>query len=66
MAKKGQMNAVKVMAKDLVRTQRSITKFYELGSQLQGVKLRIQTMQSTQAMGEVRKIERADVITKSL
>mmetsp|Transcript_4643 Transcript_4643/g.16632 ORF Transcript_4643/g.16632 Transcript_4643/m.16632 type:complete len:227 (+) Transcript_4643:232-912(+) len=52
MAKKNQIAAVKVMAKDLVRTRHSITKFYALRSQLQGVSLRIQTLKSTQAMGQ--------------
>ncbi|KAG6491011.1 hypothetical protein ZIOFF_052343 [Zingiber officinale] len=41
-AKQGQMAAVKVMAKDLIRTRHQITKFYALKSQLQGVSLRIQ------------------------
>ncbi|BBH08232.1 SNF7 family protein [Prunus dulcis] len=47
--------AVKVMAKDLVRTRHQIEKFYKLKSQLQGVSLRIQTLKSTQAMGEAMK-----------
>ncbi|CAO1943887.1 unnamed protein product, partial [Urochloa humidicola] len=54
-AKQGQMGAVKVMAKDLIRTRHQITKFYALKSQLQGVSLRIQTLKSTQAMGEAMK-----------
>ncbi|KOM47698.1 hypothetical protein LR48_Vigan07g140200 [Vigna angularis] len=54
-AKQGQMGAVKVMAKDLVRTRHQIEKFYKLKSQLQGVSLRIQTLKSTQAMGEAMK-----------
>ncbi|WOK96950.1 vacuolar protein-sorting-associated protein [Canna indica] len=54
-AKQGQMSAVKVMAKDLIRTRHQITKFYALKSQLQGVSLRIQTLKSTQAMGEAMK-----------
>ena len=41
-----------VMAKDLVRTRHSITKFYALKSQLQGVSLRMQTLKSTQAMAD--------------
>lgn len=36
--------AVKVMAKDLIRTRHQITKFYALKSQLQGVALRIQVI----------------------
>ncbi|XP_004287608.1 PREDICTED: vacuolar protein sorting-associated protein 2 homolog 1-like isoform 3 [Fragaria vesca subsp. vesca] len=43
------------MAKDLVRTRHQIEKFYKLKSQLQGVSLRIQTLKSTQAMGEAMK-----------
>ncbi|KAL5991982.1 hypothetical protein ACLOJK_012894 [Asimina triloba] len=54
-AKQGQMGAVRVMAKDLIRTRHQITKFYALKSQLQGVSLRIQTLKSTQAMGEAMK-----------
>eukprot|EP00252_Welwitschia_mirabilis_P015381 TRINITY_DN337_c0_g2_i1.p1 TRINITY_DN337_c0_g2~~TRINITY_DN337_c0_g2_i1.p1 ORF type:complete len:224 (+),score=76.87 TRINITY_DN337_c0_g2_i1:168-839(+) len=54
-AKQGQMGAVKVMAKDLIRTRHQITKFYGLKSQLQGVSLRIQTLKSTQSMGEAMK-----------
>ncbi|GMN29180.1 hypothetical protein TIFTF001_041284 [Ficus carica] len=61
-AKQGQMDsgfsgdgAVKVMAKDLVRTRHQVEKFYKLKSQLQGVSLRIQTLKSTQAMGEAMK-----------
>ncbi|KAL3642913.1 hypothetical protein CASFOL_013728 [Castilleja foliolosa] len=47
--------AVKVMAKDLIRTRHQVEKFYKLKSQLQGVSLRIQTLKSTQAMGEAMK-----------
>jgi len=54
-AKQGQMGAVRVMAKDLIRTRHQIDKFYKLKSQLQGVSLRIQTLKSTQAMGEAMK-----------
>lgn len=52
MAKAGQMGATRIMAKDLVRTRHSITKFYGLKSQLQGVSLRMQTLKSTQAMAD--------------
>lgn len=51
-AKDGQMGAVNVMAKDLVRTRRYVQKFYEMKTQLQGVALRLQTVQSTQSMVE--------------
>ncbi|KAK7363281.1 hypothetical protein VNO77_05417 [Canavalia gladiata] len=54
-AKQGQMGAVRVMAKDLVRTRHQIEKFFKLKSELQGVSLRIQTLKSTHAMGEAMK-----------
>ncbi len=41
-AKSGQMGAVKVQAKDLVRTRRYIQKFYQMRTQLQAISLRIQ------------------------
>jgi len=50
MAKQNQMDAVKIMAKDLVRTRRYQTKFVNMRAQLQAVGLRLQTLQSTQAM----------------
>ncbi|VDB88609.1 unnamed protein product [Peniophora sp. CBMAI 1063] len=51
-AKAGQINACKVMAKDLVRTRRYIQKFYQMKTQLQAVGLRIQTLRSNQQMAE--------------
>eukprot|EP01133_Synstelium_polycarpum_P010591 gene10591-12324_t len=55
MAKAGQMNSAKIMAKDLVRTRFHVQKFYEMKTQLQAVSLRIQTLQSTQSMAEAMK-----------
>ncbi|KAI8811728.1 chromatin modifying protein 2a [Cladochytrium replicatum] len=55
MAKKNQMNACKVMAKDLVRTRRYIQKFYAMKTQLQAVSLRVQGLRSTQAMADAMK-----------
>mmetsp|Transcript_13797 Transcript_13797/g.29774 ORF Transcript_13797/g.29774 Transcript_13797/m.29774 type:complete len:227 (-) Transcript_13797:29-709(-) len=52
MAKEGQMDAVKVMAKSLVRNRHSVTKMYGLKSQLQAVSLRLATLKSTQAMAD--------------
>jgi charged multivesicular body protein 2A len=43
------------MAKDLVRTRRYISKFYNMRTQLQAVSLRLQTMRSNQQMGEAMK-----------
>ncbi|KAI3660452.1 hypothetical protein MP638_004281 [Amoeboaphelidium occidentale] len=54
-AKAGQNNACKVQAKDLVRTRRYVQKFYQMKTQLQGVSLRIQTMQSTTTMAQAMK-----------
>lgn len=51
-AKQGQMEAVKVMAKSLVRNRHAVTKLFQLKSQLQAVSLRIQTLKSTQAMSD--------------
>lgn len=44
------MGAVKVQAKDLVRTRRYITKFYQMRTQLQAISLRIQTVRSNEQM----------------
>ncbi|GAM89033.1 hypothetical protein ANO11243_070670 [Dothideomycetidae sp. 11243] len=41
-AKNGQMGAVRIQAKDLVRTRRYIQKFYQMRTQLQAISLRIQ------------------------
>lgn len=54
-AKKNQVNACKIMAKDLVRTRRYIQNFYEMKTQLQAVSLRIQTLQSNQTMTDALK-----------
>eukprot|EP01156_Anaeramoeba_ignava_P006002 Anaeramoba_ignava/a347491_126.p1 GENE.a347491_126~~a347491_126.p1 ORF type:complete len:208 (-),score=90.17 a347491_126:82-705(-) len=50
MAKEGQANSCKIMAKDLVRTRHTIQKFYRMKAQLQAVSLRIQTMRSSATM----------------
>ncbi|GIL64669.1 hypothetical protein Vafri_18561 [Volvox africanus] len=52
MAKEGQMDAVKVMAKSLVRNRHAVTKMYGLKSELQAVSLRLATLKSTQAMAD--------------
>merc|ERR1711939_277158 len=54
-AKAGQMGPCKVMAKDLVRTRRYISKFYAMRTQLQAVSLRLQTLRSNQQMAEAMK-----------
>jgi charged multivesicular body protein 2A len=55
MAKQNQMEAVKIMAKDLVRTRRYVTKFYKMKAQLQAVSLRLTTLSSTQEMTNAMK-----------
>ena len=49
-AKNNQISSVKIMARDLVRTRKYQSKFYEMKSHLQGVQLRMQTIKSTEAM----------------
>ena len=51
-AKKGQMSSVKIMAKDLVRNRKYQTKFMEMQSNLQGVQLKMRTMQTSQQMAQ--------------
>jgi len=52
LAKQGQMGAVKIMAKDLVRTRNNVTKFYKMRTELQAVSLRIQTIKSMDTMSQ--------------
>ena len=54
-AKANQMGAVKIMAKDLVRTRTYITKFIEMRSNLQSCALKLQTCKSQQAMADAMK-----------
>lgn len=55
MAKEGQMDSVKIMAKDLVRTRRYIKKFMVMKANIQGVSLKVQTLKSQNAMAEAMK-----------
>uniref|UniRef100_A0A8C3Y5Y2 Charged multivesicular body protein 2A n=1 Tax=Catharus ustulatus TaxID=91951 RepID=A0A8C3Y5Y2_CATUS len=58
MAKQGQMDAVRVMAKDLVRTRRYVRKFIAMRANVQGVALR--TLKSNSAMASaMRGVTRA-------
>merc|ERR1719401_429489 len=52
MARENQMKAVKIMARDLVRTRQYVTKFIEMRSQLQGCALKLQTVKTHAAMAE--------------
>ncbi|GAB4816929.1 hypothetical protein N2152v2_003975 [Parachlorella kessleri] len=52
MASQGQMDAVRVMAKSMVRNRNAVNRMFQLKSQLQAVSLRIATLKSTQAMAD--------------
>ncbi|XP_035662824.1 charged multivesicular body protein 2a-like [Branchiostoma floridae] len=55
MAKQGQMDAVKIMAKDLVRTRRYVKKFMLMRANIQAVSLKIQTLKSNNEMATAMK-----------
>jgi len=55
MAKQGQMDSVKIMAKDLVRTRRYVKKFMLMKANIQAVSLKIQTLKSQNAMAQAMK-----------
>ena len=55
MAKSGQMEAVKIMAKDLVRTRNFVKKFILMRANIQAVSLKIQTFRSQSAMANALK-----------
>ncbi|XP_076445201.1 charged multivesicular body protein 2a-like [Babylonia areolata] len=55
MAKQGQMDAVKIMAKDLVRTRRYVKKFIALRANIQAVALKVQTLKANNTMAQAMK-----------
>lgn len=55
MAKENQMDAVKIMARDLVRTRRQVKKFILMRANIQAVSLKIQTLRSQNAMAQAMK-----------
>lgn len=55
MAKDNQMDAVKIMAKDLVRTRRYVKKFILMRANIQAVSLKVQTLRSQNAMAMAMK-----------
>merc|ERR1719234_2516617 len=55
MAKQGQIDAVKIMAKDLVRTRRYVKKFMLMRANIQAVSLKIQTLKSQNSMAQAMK-----------
>jgi len=54
-AKDGQIDAVKIMAKDLVRTRRYSKKFMLMKANIQAVSLKIQTLKSQNTMAQAMK-----------
>ena len=54
-AKQNQNDAVKVMAKSLIRIRHNVTKYYTVKSQLQAVSMRMQTLKATQSMADAMK-----------
>eukprot|EP01036_Dinobryon_divergens_P059770 gene59770-79726_t len=55
LATQGQMGAVRVMAKDLVRTRQYVKRFIEMKSHLTAVSLKMQTLKSHEAMAQSMK-----------
>lgn len=51
LAKQNEMAALRVLAKDLVRTKQYISKFHVMKSNLQSLSLKMQTMKTTHEMG---------------
>lgn len=52
LAKEGQMDAVKIMALDLVRTRRTTQRFMRMKANIQAVSLKIQTLKSQNTMAQ--------------
>jgi len=55
MAKLNQMDSVRVMAKDLVRTRQHVKKFIMMKANIQAVALKVQTLKSQDAMAQAMK-----------
>nr|CCC94797.1 conserved hypothetical protein [Trypanosoma congolense IL3000] len=55
MAKQDQIDSVRIFARDLVRTRKYQQKLFRMRAQIQGVSLRIQTMQCTAQMATAMK-----------
>eukprot|EP00796_Vickermania_ingenoplastis_P008663 gene8663-6089_t len=55
MARKGETDALRIMAKDLVRTRKNSQKMYLMRTNIQGISLHIQTMSSANQMTEAMK-----------
>lgn len=55
MAKKGETDALRIMAKDLVQTRKNAQKMYLMRTQIQGVALHIETLAATNQMTQAMK-----------
>ncbi|ELU07506.1 hypothetical protein CAPTEDRAFT_158252 [Capitella teleta] len=55
MANQGQMDAVKIMALDLVRTRNYVKKFIVMKANIQAVSLKLQTLKCTDTMAQAMK-----------
>lgn len=59
-AKEGQLDAARMLARDLVRTRANITRMYQMRTQMQSVSMQLTTMRTNEsmagAMGNVVKI----------
>uniref|UniRef100_I3NBU5 Charged multivesicular body protein 2A n=1 Tax=Ictidomys tridecemlineatus TaxID=43179 RepID=I3NBU5_ICTTR len=55
MAKQGQMDAVSILAKALVRTRREVRKFVLMRADIQAASLKIQTLKSNNSMAQAMK-----------
>lgn len=63
LAKDNQMDAVKIMAKDLVRTRKSVRKFMLMKTNIQAVSLKIQTLKSQSTMSQAMKGESSNYLS---
>lgn len=49
-AKEGQVEAARMLAKDLVRTRANITRMYQMRTQMQSISMQLTTMRTNEAM----------------
>eukprot|EP00871_Galdieria_phlegrea_P003360 jgi/Galph1/4024/GphlegSOOS_G2697.1 len=55
LAKEGQMQSLKTLARDLVRTRSQISKFYSMRTQMQSVSMQLTAMRSNEVMAQAMK-----------
>lgn len=49
-AKSGQLEAARMLAKDLVRTRKNVTRMYQMRTQMQSVSMQLTTMRTNESM----------------